>query len=266
MQKLLAGLGFGSRRACEELVTSGRVLVNGAPARLGQRVDPAGDKVEVDGRPVGIRPGLVHYLLNKPLGVISTAHDPQHRPRVIDLVPPEPRVFPVGRLDASSSGLLILTNDGELAHLLTHPSFEVEKEYVAVVRGSPSRGALRALRQGVELDDGRTAPAKVSVVGPGILRLVVREGRNRLVRRMCAEVGHPVRQLTRTRIGPVADQRLAPGHFRRLRKDEVLALTQAATARQGSGAASGRRGVTRARPGSRPPGPRRGRATPGSRR
>lgn len=247
-------------------MTSGRVLVNGSPARLGQRVDPGKDRVEVDGRPVGIRPGLVHYLLNKPLGVISTARDPQHRPQVVDLVPPEPRVFPVGRLDANSSGLLILTNDGELAHLLSHPSFEVEKEYVAVVRGSPSRGALRALRQGVELDDGRTAPAKVSVVGPGTLRLVVREGRNRLVRRMCAEVGHPVRQLTRTRIGPLADSRLAPGHFRRLHQEEVLALTRAAEARRSSPAARARRGEATARRGPGKAGTGRGRATPGSRR
>jgi 23S rRNA pseudouridine2605 synthase len=149
---------------------------------------------------------------------------------VVDLVPSEPPVFPVGRLDAASSGLLILTNDGELAHLLTHPSFEVEKEYVASVRGTPSRGALRALRQGVELDDGRTAPAKVSLVGPGMVRLVVREGRNRLVRRMCGAVGHPVQELTRTRIGPLADPHLAPGRFRRLSQDEVMALTSAATA------------------------------------
>jgi 23S rRNA pseudouridine2605 synthase len=212
-------------------VAAARVRVNGEPARLGQRVDPARDRVEVDGRPVGIRPDLVHYLLNKPLGVISTARDPQGRPRVVDLVPPEPRVFPVGRLDANSSGLLILTNDGELAQLLSHPSFEVEKEYLAVVRGSPSRGALRALREGVELEDGRTAPAKVSLVGPGLLRLVVREGRNRLVRRMCAAVGHPVRELTRTRIGPLTDPHLPPGHVRRLSQDEVMALTRAATAR-----------------------------------
>jgi 23S rRNA pseudouridine2605 synthase len=230
LQKILARLGFGSRRASEELVTAGRVKVNGEPARLGQRVDPVNDRVEVDGRPVGIRPDRVYYLLNKPLGVISTSRDPQGRPRVVDLVPPEPPVFPVGRLDAASSGLLILTNDGELAHLLTHPSFEVEKEYVASVRGTPSRGALRALREGVELDDGRTVPAKVSLVGPGVLRLVVREGRNRLVRRMCAAVGHPVRDLTRTRIGPLADPHLPPGRFRRLSQEEVMALTRAATA------------------------------------
>jgi 23S rRNA pseudouridine2605 synthase len=280
VQKILARLGVGSRRASEELVAAGRVRVNGEPARLGQRVDPADDRVEVDGRPVGIRPDLVHYLLNKPLGVISTARDPQGRLRVVDLVPLEPPVFPVGRLDAASSGLLILTNDGELAHLLTHPSFEVEKEYVASVRGTPSRGALRALRQGVELDDGRTAPAKVSLVGPGMVRLVVREGRNRLVRRMCSAVGHPVRELTRTRIGPLADPHLPPGRFRRLSQDEVMALTRAASASQRpkSAAAEVRRSEAAARsaPSKRAPtgpssgrqGSRResGRATPGSRR
>jgi 23S rRNA pseudouridine2605 synthase len=224
----LARLGFGSRRACEDLITSGRIRVNGEPARLGQRVDPERDRVEVDRRPVGIRPGLVHYLLNKPAGVVSTARDPGGRPCVVDLVPPEPRVFPVGRLDAASEGLLILTNDGELAHLLSHPSFEVDKEYVAQVQGVPSRGALRALRHGVELDDGRTAPSRVSVVAPGVLRVVVHEGRNRLVRRMCAAVGHPVLALARTRIGPVSDPRLPPGGWRPLSPEEVLALHRAA--------------------------------------
>ena len=142
---------------------------------------------------------------------MTTASDPQGRPTVVALVPAEPRVFPVGRLDRDTEGLLILTNDGELAQLLTHPSHGVAKEYLAEVEGTPSPGALRRLREGVELDDGMTAPATVGVVAPGVLRIVIHEGRNRQVRRMCEAVGHPVRRLVRTRIGPLADRALAPG-------------------------------------------------------
>jgi 23S rRNA pseudouridine2605 synthase len=239
LQKVLARVGVGSRRHCEELIADGRVRVDGRPARLGQRVDPATARVEVDGVPVGVRPDLVHYLLNKPRGVVTTASDPQGRPTVVQLVPAEPRVFPVGRLDADTEGLLVLTNDGELAHRLTHPSFGVDKEYLAEVEGRPGRGALRALREGVDLDDGRTAPAQVGAVEPSVLRLVIHEGRNRQVRRMCAAVGHPVRRLVRTRIGPLADRSLAPGEWRPLRPDEVRALEQATaegpTAAEGSG-------------------------------
>jgi len=202
--------------------------VNGAVAELGRRVDTEVDAVEVDGVPVGVRPGLVHYLLNKPAGVVTTADDPQGRPTVIDLVPAEPRVFPVGRLDLDTEGLLLLTNDGELAHRLTHPSFGVDKEYLAQVEGRPGRAALRRLREGVELDDGPTAPAKVGVVAPGLLRIVIHEGRNRQVRRMCEAVGHPVQRLVRSRIGPIADRRLRPGAWRALTLDEVRALERAA--------------------------------------
>ena len=230
LQKVLARRGFGSRRACEELVTSGRVKVNGRPARLGQRVDPDQDLVEVDGAPVGVRPGLVYYLLNKPRGVVTTASDPEGRPTVVGLVPAEPRVFPVGRLDADSEGLLLLTNDGELAHRLTHPSFGVEKEYLAEVQGTPGAGALRRLREGVELEDGITAPARVALVAPGAVRIVVHEGRNRLIRRMCEAVGHPVTRLVRTRIGPVAERRLPPGEWRALSASEVRGLETAAVA------------------------------------
>ena len=178
----------------------------------------------VDGAPVGIRPDLVHYLLNKPTGVITTADDPHGRPIVVDLVPSDPRVFPVGRLDADTEGLLLLTNDGELAHRLTHPSFGIEKEYLVHVEGRPARGALRSLRDGVELDDGPTAPARVSLVEPDLLRLTIHEGRNRQVRRMCDAVGHPVRRLVRTRIGPLPVGRLQPGEWRVLDRDEVRAL------------------------------------------
>jgi 23S rRNA pseudouridine2605 synthase len=173
LQKVLARAGFGARRVCDELIADGRVAVNGAVAELGRRVDPEHDRVEVDGVPIGVRPDLVHYLLNKPRGVVTTASDPQGRPTVVQLVPAEPRVFPVGRLDADTEGLLLLTNDGELAHRLTHPSFGVEKEYLAEVEGSPSRGSLRRLREGIDLDDGVTAPAKVALVEPTVLRVVI---------------------------------------------------------------------------------------------
>jgi 23S rRNA pseudouridine2605 synthase len=224
LQKVLARTGIGSRRVCEDLIAEGRVTVNGAVAELGRRVDPETDRVEVDGVPLSVREGLVHYLLNKPAGVVTTASDPQGRPTVVELVPAEPRVFPVGRLDADTEGLLLLTNDGDLTHRLTHPSFGVEKEYLALVEGTPSAGALRRLREGVELDDGITAPARASLQPPSSLTLVIHEGRNRQVRRMCEAIGHPVQRLVRVRVGPIADRRLAPGAWRPLTQDEVRAL------------------------------------------
>ena len=229
LQKILAQAGLGSRRSAEALIAAGRVRVNGQVATLGTRADPETDTIEVDGAVVGVRQGLVHYLLNKPPGVVTTASDPQGRPTVIDQVPAEPRVYPVGRLDADSEGLLLLTNDGDLAHRLTHPRFGVEKEYLAEVEGTPSRGALRQLRQGVDLDDGRTAPAKVSLIGDHTLRIAIHEGRNRQVRRMGEAVGHPVRRLVRVRIGPLNDRRLGPGEWRALTQAEVRALERAAT-------------------------------------
>ncbi|MGV3758830.1 MAG: pseudouridine synthase [Actinomycetota bacterium] len=228
LQKVLAQAGLGSRRVCEDLIDRGRVRVNGERAVLGRRVDPDHDVIEVDGAQIGVRPGLVHYLLNKPAGVITTAADTHGRPTVTELVPTEPRVFPVGRLDADTEGLLLLTNDGDLAHRLTHPSFGVDKEYLAEVEGTPSRGAVRQLREGVELDDGPTTPAKVSVLEGSVLRITIHEGRNRQVRRMCEAVGHPVRRLVRTRIGPLADHALQPGQWRELTQDEVRALERAA--------------------------------------
>lgn len=237
LQKVLARVGFGSRRVCEELIADGRVRVNGEVADLGRRVDTASDRVEVDGVAVGVRPDLVYYLLNKRRGVVTTASDPQGRPTVVEQVPAEPRVFPVGRLDADTEGLLLLTNDGELAHRLTHPSFGVEKEYLAQVQGRPSPGAVRRLREGVDLEDGPTAPARVALVPPDGLRLVIHEGRNRQVRRMCEAVGHPVLRLVRTRIGPLADRGLAPGRWRELSVAEVRALEAAAGAR-GAGEAT----------------------------
>lgn len=229
LQKVLARSGFGSRRVCEELIDAGRVTVDDVVARLGARVLVETQVVAVDGTPIGVAPGLVHYLLNKPIGVVTTAHDPQGRTTVVDLVPGEPRVHPVGRLDLDTEGLLLITNDGPLTHRLTHPSFGVEKEYVAEVDGRLSRGALRRLREGVDLDDGRTAAARVSELSPGVLRLTIHEGRNRQVRRMCEAVGHPVRRLVRTRIGPLRDPHLRPGSWRELTRDELRALERAAT-------------------------------------
>lgn len=233
LQKVLARIGLGSRRTCEDLIADGRVTVNGSIAELGRRVDTTNDVVAVDGVIVGVRPGLVHLLVNKPAGVVTTADDPHGRRTVLDLVPAEPRVFPVGRLDMDTEGLLLLTNDGELTHRMTHPSFGVEKEYIAHVEGEPSRGSLRMLREGVVLDDGPTAPAKIALVGPGIIRITIHEGRNRQVRRMCESIGHPVKRLIRTRIGPLADRRLAPGHWRALTGDELRALERAAVGPSG---------------------------------
>jgi 23S rRNA pseudouridine2605 synthase len=228
LQKVLAATGYGSRRIAEELIAAGRVTVNGEVAILGRRVDAEVDRIEVDGAPIGVRPGLVYYLLNKPTGVITTARDTHGRPTVLDLVPAEPRVFPVGRLDGDTEGLLLLTNDGDLANRIAHPSRGVEKEYLVEVDGGRvAAGALRALREGVELEDGRTAPAQVSQPDPGVLRLVIHEGRNRQVRRMCEAVGHPVRRLVRTRIGPLTDRTLRPGAWRELTTDEWRALTAA---------------------------------------
>jgi 23S rRNA pseudouridine2605 synthase len=226
----MARIGVGSRRVCEELIVDGRVTVNGTVPVLGRRVDPDVDRVELDGVPLPIQPGLVHYLVNKPKGVVTTAEDTHGRPTVVSLVPAEPRVFPVGRLDMDSEGLLILTNDGELTHRLTHPSFGVPKEYLVQVEGEPSSGAIRKLREGVELDDGPTAPARVAVVAPSLLRIVIHEGRNRQIRRMADAIGHPVVRLVRTRIGTLTDPSLGPGSHRLLSFDEVRNLAAAATA------------------------------------
>ena len=224
LQKVLARCGFGSRRVCEDLIEDERVRVNGHIAILGARVDTAADVVTVDGTEIGISPDFVYYLLNKPAGVVTTATDTHDRPTVLQLVPTEPRVHPVGRLDMDTEGLLLLTNDGSLTHRITHPSFGVEKEYLAQVSGTPGRGAIRRLRDGVELDDGITAPARVASPSPGLLRLVIHEGRNRQVRRMCDAVGHPVQRLVRTRIASLSDSTLAPGKWRELTTAEVRQL------------------------------------------
>jgi 23S rRNA pseudouridine2605 synthase len=233
LQKVLARAGLGSRRVSEELIADGRVTVNGEVAQLGRRVDVERDAVALDGVAVIVRDGLVHYLLNKPAGYVSTASDPEGRKTVVELVPETPRVFPVGRLDYDTEGLLLLTNDGDLTHLLTHPSFGVVKTYLAEVEGDPSPAAVRALREGIELDDGLTAPARVNVVqrreGTAAIEIGIHEGRNRQVRRMCEAVGHPVVRLVRTRIGPLRDGSLKPGTWRALTTAEVRRLYEAAS-------------------------------------
>lgn len=228
LQKVLAATGFGSRRVCDDLIAEGRVTVNGEVAILGRRVDSINDRIEVDGAPIGVKPDLVYYLLNKPAGVVTTSKDTHSRPTVIELVPSEPRVFSVGRLDVQTEGLLLLTNDGDLANRIAHPSHGVEKEYLSeVANGRVSPGNLRRLREGIELDDGMTAPAKVSQPESGLLRLTIHEGRNRQVRRMCDAIGHPVQRLVRTRIGPLSDRSLGPGAWRELTTAEWKALTEA---------------------------------------
>ena len=205
--------------------------MDGQPAHLGQKVDPQTARVEVDGVPLPIRPDLVHYLLYKPAGVVSTASDPEGRPTVVDLVPGETRVYPVGRLDSDSEGLIILTNDGDLAAHVSHPRNGVPKTYLARVKGSPGRKALRQLTTGVELDDGPARARAARLVGEqggeGLVEVVMGEGRKREVRRMLAAVGHPVLALVRTAIGPVRDPTLRPGSWRMLTVAEVRSLYMA---------------------------------------
>lgn len=225
LQKVLAAAGLGSRRACEVLIVEGRVTVDGDVAELGQRVDPTTATVRVDGERVNVNPALVYLMLNKPRGVVTTAVDPEGRPTVLDLVNVRQRVFPVGRLDMDTEGLLVLTNDGALAHALTHPSFEVPRTYVARVSGRPSRRQLTQLREGVELDDGPAAADEVRSLGEGqgstLLEIVLHEGRKREVRRMLAEVGLPVERLARIAYGGVDLGDLRQGRWRPLRQDEV---------------------------------------------
>lgn len=227
LQKTLARAGFGSRRACEILISEGRVTIDGRVAQLGNRVNPDIQVICVDGSLAPTAQNTVYFLLNKPDGVVTTASDPHGRTTVLELVDSPVRIFPVGRLDMNTEGLLILTNDGRLAHLLTHPSSGIPKEYLVRVEGDPSPAAIRRLRDGVELEDGMTSPAQVSRVSEGLLRIVIHEGRNRQVRRMCAAVGHDVTRLVRTRIGPIQDATLSPGSSRQLSLAEVRRLMQA---------------------------------------
>jgi 23S rRNA pseudouridine2605 synthase len=231
LAKYLAHAGVASRRHAERLVTGGRVRVDGRVVTDPARDVDEGNEVLVDNAPVAPEP-LEHYVVNKPAGVVSTAHDPEGRPKVTDMVDSHARLYPVGRLDVDSTGLVLLTNDGGLANRLMHPRYEVPRTYRARVAGTPSKRALQALRRGVELEDGRTLPAEVTLVGPpgpeSVLEVTIREGRNRIVRRMLEEVGNPVRGLERVAFGPVQLGRLRPGDVRRLRPAELEALRRTA--------------------------------------
>jgi 23S rRNA pseudouridine2605 synthase len=222
LNAFLARAGVASRRKADELIKAGRVTVNGEPGQLNTFVESR-DRVEVDGEPVA-KQRLAHVLLHKPAGVVTTARDPQGRPTVVELVPDDPRVVPVGRLDADTTGALLLTNDGELAHRLAHPRYGVEKTYVVEVEGDPDGDALARLERGVELEDGVTAPARARRLRDGVVELTIHEGRNRQVKRMLAAVGHPVVRLHRRGYAGLGVDGLAPGEWRPLTRDELSRL------------------------------------------
>lgn len=226
LQKVMARAGVASRRRSEELIRQGRVAVNGRVVReLGVRVDPESDTITVDGQPIQVISQHTYIALHKPPGVITTVDDPWGRPTVLDLVQVDARVYPVGRLDAESEGLVLLTDDGELAHRLTHPRFGHQKEYHVCVAGQLSDGDLERLRSGVRLEDGITAPAQIDVLrygeGDTWLRMILHEGRKRQIRRMAEAVGHPVKRLIRVRVGPIRLGELAPGRWRHLSQHEI---------------------------------------------
>jgi 23S rRNA pseudouridine2605 synthase len=231
LQKYLARCGVASRRAAEQLILDGQVAVNGALVReLGTRVDPERDRVEVNGRPIRPPTAMVYLALNKPPGVVTTVRDPWGRQTVMSLIPRLGRLYPVGRLDADSEGLLLMTNDGDLANRLTHPRYGCEKEYRALIRGMPDEPDLELLREGIELEDGRTAPAAVERERGGAppdwswIRVTLRQGRNRQVRRMLEAIGFEVERLQRVRIGPLQLADLPLGASRPLSRSEVAAL------------------------------------------
>jgi 23S rRNA pseudouridine2605 synthase len=240
LQKILSAAGIASRRAAEAYISEGRVSVNGQTVtELGTKADPRADDIRVDGRRIRPAARRLYILMYKPRGYITSRSDPQQRPTVIDLLAKggvRDYVYPVGRLDYDSEGLLLLTSDGDLAARLTHPSHEVEREYHARIRGVPDRHAIDRLVKGVMLDGRKTAPAAVNLLkvieGEGgrdaMLSIVVHEGRNRQVRRMCEAIGHPVVRLRRVRIGPITDDRIRPGEFRDLSPQEISALRRAA--------------------------------------
>ena len=232
LQRTLARAGLSSRRGSEELIKAGRVQVNGRPASLGDKVDPERDEVRVDGRRVSVDPGLRYVALHKPKGVTTTMRDRHAERDLRDFLPEGPRVFPVGRLDRDTEGLLLLTNDGDLAHRLAHPRHGVEKEYLAEVDGSPTPARIGRLRRGVELDDGIAKAVDARSVGRAggrfAVRVVMTEGRKREVRRMLEAVGLPVRRLIRTRVGPVRLARMKAGELRDLSHDEVRDLYRTA--------------------------------------
>ena len=234
LHKYMARAGVASRRQSEELIARGLVKVNGQTVSTpGLSIDPLSDRVEVKGQVLKKPEDLVYLLLYKPVGCVSTVSDPEGRRKVTDLLTGiKQRVYPVGRLDYDSEGLLLLTNDGALTYALTHPSHEVPKTYRAWVSGVPGPNKLKALARGVELDDGLTAPAKVNLVGTqngeGILEITIHEGRNRQVRRMCEHIGHQVQHLRRESIGPLHLGQMKPGQFRHLNNGELVQLKKIA--------------------------------------
>ena len=238
LQRSLARAGFGSRRACEEVIAAGRVQINGTVATLGDRLDPAVDEVRVDGSKVNVDPELRTFALHKPRGVTTTMRDRHAERDLTGFLPKGVHVFPVGRLDRDTEGLLLLTNDGSLAHRLTHPRYAIEKEYLAEVGKPPSNRQLSRLRRGVELDDGTAkavdarsaggASGRGGAGGRGGVRLVMVEGRKREVRRMLDAVELPVRRLVRVRVGPIRLGKLGPGEVRELEPEDVRALYRAA--------------------------------------
>ncbi len=243
LAKYLAHAGVASRRAAERLITDGRVQVAGEQVTDPARDVSEGDDVRVDGRRLE-RERREYFLVHKPIGVVTTASDPQGRETVIEMVDSAARLYPVGRLDADSTGVVLLTNDGELANRLMHPRYEVPRTYRVRVSGSPSKRALQDLRRGVELDDGRTAPARVDVVTGGresVVEIAIHEGRNRIVRRMFEAVGYPVRALERVAFGPIALGRLRAGGARRLRPPEIEALRRAGGLADSAGDTTARR-------------------------
>lgn len=225
IQKAIANAGLMSRRAAEEAMVEGRVRVNGEPVVLGDRVDPSHDLLTLDGNPVPVSEDLETYLLNKPVGVISTAADPQGRKSVVDLIDTDKRIYPVGRLDADSEGLILVSNDGELTNRVTHPSFGVTKEYLVEVEGEVGDNTINRLVRGVSLDDGPARAERASLMerqrGRSLVELVMVEGRNREIRRMFDVVGHPVTRLVRTSIGGLSDRMLKPGESRRLSASDI---------------------------------------------
>ncbi|MCL2204117.1 MAG: rRNA pseudouridine synthase [Defluviitaleaceae bacterium] len=223
LQKLLTGIC--SRRKAEEYIAAGRVRVNGVVAATGARADPARDTICLDGKPVLAQPALLYIMLHKPECVVTTAHDPQNRKTVLDLLPPGNRCFPVGRLDYMTSGLLLLTTDGDFAHRLTHPGHQVKKDYLARISGQPGEAALAAFRTGLFIDGRRTAPCEIALIKKApnsVVRITLHEGRNRQVRKMCEAIGHPVLSLKRTAIGTLKLGDLPKGQWRHLTPQEIL--------------------------------------------
>ncbi|MEI2834360.1 MAG: pseudouridine synthase [Acidimicrobiia bacterium] len=227
IQKLLAHAGVASRRVVEDMIEEGRITLNGSVVNLGEKAT-VNDEICVDDIKVPLSSELVWFLLNKPLNILSSSSDDRGRKTVVDIIDTDKRIFPVGRLDINTTGLLILTNDGELTNLLTHPKYGVSKTYVARLDGHVQNAQIETLQNGVELDDGMTSPAKVKVIArksdQSVLEIIIHEGRNRQIRRMASAIGHEVLSLQRIAIGPIVDKKLKTGEYRKLEINEILTL------------------------------------------